>query len=281
MKKIYTYFNEKGQDLIEFTLILAYCAVLLMGLNSDTFHNTIRAVFERGLFDDISTVITAGSKYTDALDSWSQSSRRTLVEVKYENGKYVLGKDVIPNAERLETDRQALYNIADFFLDMDYTTLKTKVFRNELRDEWFNQNTNNGKKGVLILSYTDLVDGVEDQYDPNTQQYNNDSTAKVEIKTEGRKFAANEVIHWMQGDYGNYKDPEGQYNSSLDFDENKRYLFSNEMIQTDKSKSNGDLKRNIRVNFTITDGKVTAVRVRAQQNGRDVPDLIIEKSISQ
>ena len=53
------------------------------------------------------------------------------------------------------------------------------------------------------------------------------------------------------------------------------------MIDPDpaNSKNGNSLKRNIRVNFTITDGVVTGVKVRAQQNGRDVADLKIEKTL--
>ena len=131
MKKTLTYFNEKGQDLVEYTLILAFCAVMLLGLNSDDFHSTFRKVFEKGVFDDVKTVIAAGNPYSTAIYNWSQSSRRTLAVVELENGKWVLKEDVIPNADRLETDRQALYNIADFFLGMDITTLSQEVFRNE------------------------------------------------------------------------------------------------------------------------------------------------------
>ena len=52
------------------------------------------------------------------------------------------------------------------------------------------------------------------------------------------------------------------------------------MIDPDPANSkNNSLKRNIRVNFTITDGVVTGVKVRAQQNGRDVADLKIQKTL--
>ena len=289
MKMIHEYLNEKGQDLVEYTLTLAFCAVMLLGLNSDEFHNTFRQVFEKGVFDDVKTVIAAGNPYTNAVVNWSQSSRRTLAVVAKDpnTGKWVLKEDVIPNADRLEADRQALYNIADFFLGMDITTLSQKVFKNELggaNSQFFTQG-----KDVLILSYTDSS-GVEGNYDPVTQQYNtNDtnnnpdfgySTTHITIATEGRKYAANEVIHWMQGDYGNYKDPNGQYDSSKDFDSSKRYFYSNEMIDPDPANSKGNsLKRNIRVNFTVTDGVVTGIKVRAQQNGRDVSDLKIEKTL--
>ena len=285
MKMIRAYLNEKGQDLVEYTLILAFCAVMLLGLNSDEAHNTIRQVFEKGVFDDVKTVIAAGNPYTMAVVNWSESSRRTLAVVEKDptTGKWVLKRDangnvidVIPNADRLEADRQALYNIADFFMNMDEKTLKQVVFDKELGNDWFNQNTDKGKKGILILSYTDRAE-VEGNYDPVTQQYTNGNTTKVDITTEGRHFQANEVIHWMQGDYGNYKDSNGQYDSSKDFNSTQRYFYSNEMIDPDGSGHSNSVKRNVRVNFTITDGKVTGVTVRAQQNGDDVAGLKVQR----
>ena len=275
MKTLRTYLNEKGQDLVEYTLLLAFCAALLMALNSNTFNQTIRMVFEKGVFDDVSTVLGAGNAYTVAVEKWSQSSRRTLVEIKKVNGKYVLGEDVIPNSERLEADRQALNYIADFFLGMSLSQVKTDVFRNEFKEDsdFFTK-----ERDILILSYKDNVKETEDTYDPVTQQYA--VTAKTDIMTEGRKYNANEVIHWMQGDYGKYKDPTASYDSSLDFNSGKRYLYSNEMIDPDSSNVGNTVKRNIRINLTFTDGVVTGIRVRAQQNGHDVPDLTITKTQS-
>ena len=284
MKKTLTYFNEKGQDLVEYTLILAFCAVMLLGLNSDDFHSTFRKVFEKGVFDDVKTVIAAGNPYSTAIYNWSQSSRRTLAVVEQDpaTGKWVLKEDVIPNADRLETDRQALYNIADFFLGMDITTLSHEVFRDEFKADsgYFTKGSD-----ILLLSYTDSAD-VENNYNTNTQKYdkNDSATTNITIATEGRRYAASEVIHWMQGDYGNYRDTNkfeySSYDSSKEFDSTKRYFYSNEMIDPDPANSkNNSLKRNIRVNFTITDGVVTGVKVRAQQNGRDVSDLKIEKTL--
>ena len=285
MKKTLTYFNEKGQDLVEYTLILAFCAVMLLGLNSDDFHSTFRKVFEKGVFDDVKTVIAAGNPYSTAIYNWSQSSRRTLAVVEQDpaTGKWVLKEDVIPNADRLETDRQALYNIADFFLGMDITTLSHEVFRDEFKADsgYFTKGSD-----ILLLSYTDSAD-VENNYNTNTQKYdkNDSATTNITIATEGRRYAASEVIHWMQGDYGNYRDTGktfdySSYDSSKEFDSTKRYFYSNEMIDPDPANSkNNSLKRNIRVNFTITDGVVTGVKVRAQQNGRDVSDLKIEKTL--
>lgn len=287
---IRAYLNEKGQDLVEYTLILAFCAVMLLGLNSDEAHHTIRQVFEKGVFDDVKTVIAAGNPYTTAVVNWSQSSRRTLAVVEKDpaTGKWVLKRDangnvidVIPNADRLEADRQALYNIADFFLGMDTDTLINKVFDEPgLGDA--NSRYFKGGADILILSYRDTAE-VENYYNSNTQQYDLDKaiTTNIDIlKTEGRTFTGNDVIHWMQGDYGNYKDPNGQYDSSKDFDSSKRYFYSNEMIDPDPANSKGgNLKRNIRVNFTITDGVVTGIKVRAQQNGRDIPDLTIQKTL--
>ena len=135
MKIRLNYLNEKGQDLVEYALILAFCAALLTGLKSDAFNDTLKAVFERGAYDDVSTSINAGT-YAQAGKIWSQSSRRTLNDIQYENGRYYLGEDIVSNEKRLEADRAALTNIANFFLGMSVETAKVNVFNDEFKKEY-------------------------------------------------------------------------------------------------------------------------------------------------
>ena len=99
MIKFSAYLNEKGQDLVEYTLMLAFCAVLVFSLNSDSFHRAIKAVFDRGVFNDITTHMSAGD-YKDAYRAFSEDSRRALANIGYEYGRYYLDdstKDPVPN----------------------------------------------------------------------------------------------------------------------------------------------------------------------------------------
>lgn len=275
MKTLYTYLNEKGQDLVEYTLILAFCAVLATGLTSDTFHSTIKAIFDRGVFNDVSTHMSAGD-YKDAYRAFSEDSRRALANIGYNYGRYYLAdseKDPVPNELRLATDKKALENIANFFLGMDYATITQYISSTG--------NLAKGKYGadILLLNYTDNVD-VEDNYNPYTQTY---AQGSANITFENKeKTKAYDIIHWMMGDYGldANGNPVGDYQEPLDFAYNgtkssKRYFFSNEMIDPDGSTTGNTVKRNIRVSFMLnSDGtEVIGVKVRAQRNGEDIDAL--------
>lgn len=273
MKTLYAYLNEKGQDLVEYTLILAFCAVLATGLTSDTFHSTIKAVFDKGVFNDVTTHMSAGD-YADAYKAFSEDSRRALANIQYDYGRYYLGpseNDPVPNELRLATDKTALENIANFFLGMDYATL-TKYISST-------GNLGKGKYGndILILNYTDNVD-VENNYSPYTQTYAQ-ATANITFEKK-EKMQANDIIHWMMGDYG--LDENGNfvgYTETLDFTgsnpSSKRYFFSNEMIDPDGSTTGNTVKRNIRVSFKLDSSgtKVLGVKIRAQRNGEDIEEL--------
>ena len=279
MKTLYAYLNEKGQDLVEYTLILAFCAVLVTSLNSDTFHSAIKALFDRGVFNDVSTHMSAGD-YADAYKAFSEDSRRALANIGYEYGRYYLTdseKDPVPNDLRLATDQKALENIADFFLGMDYATVTNYI-----------SSTGYLKKGdygeyILLLNYTDNVD-VENNYDPYTQTYmqdtNKHTTANITFENK-EKTTAYDIIHWMMGDYGNYT---RDYTETLDFAANgtsssKRYFFSNEMIDPDGSTTGNTVKRNIRISFKLSsDGtEVVGVQVKAQRNGEDIEALKVQR----
>ena len=252
MKTLYAYLNEKGQDLVEYTLILSFCAVLAAGFTSDSFHSTIKAIFDKGLFNDVTTHMSAGD-YADAYKAFSEDSRRALANIGYDYGRYYLdssGKDPVPNELRLATDKKALENIANFFLGMDYATVD-----------------------------------VENNYDPYTQTYmqdtNKHTTANITFENK-EKTKAYDIIHWMMGDYGldANGNPVGDYQEPLDFAYNgtkssKRYFFSNEMIDPDGTTSGNTVKRNIRVSFMLNSSgtEVIGVQVKAQRNGEDIDAL--------
>lgn len=283
MKTLYAYLNEKGQDLVEYTLILAFCAVLATGLTSDTFHSTIKAVFDKGVFNDVTTHMSAGD-YKDAYRAFSEDSRRALADIGYSYGRYYLGdstKDPVPNELRLATDQQALTNIANFFLGMDKATV----------NKFVKGNFKNGNYGeyVLMLNYTD-DDKIENEYNPYTQTYAQ-STAKITFENQNGANAY-DIIHWMMGDYGrdsngNLLDANGKpvraYTETLDFNSsqktsNKRYFFSNEMIDPDGSTTGNTVKRNIRISFMLNNEgtEVIGVRVKAQRNGEDIEKLQVQ-----
>lgn len=288
-KALKALFMQKGQGLVEFVLILAFCAAIGLAARDAGFGEAISALLGSGEQPEYVTAAIGGPKkqvnaYTSMLAEHGNQGRRSLVElVDAGNSNYTLGADIVSNEERLAADRAALENIADFFLGMDYKTLKTDVFKNELGDVWFTKGGSDGK-GVLILNYRDYG-SVEKNYDSASGQYTSDAHTKIEIETGGRKFTANEVIHWMQGDYGSYRDSSSSYDSSKDFNSGTRYFFSNEMIDTtlNKTQWGGGERRNLRVRFTVSgttsDSIVTGIEVRLQHNGDDFDDLKISKTV--
>lgn len=286
MKTRYAYLNEKGQDLVEYTLMLAFCAALVFSLTSDTFHSTIKALFDRGVFNDVTTHMSAGD-YKDAYKAFSEDSRRALADIGYNYGRYYLNdstKDPIPNELRVATDRKALENIADFFLGMDLTTLSNYISIRTTDTKYFKKD--NYGDYILILNYIDSVD-VENNYNPYTQTYEQ-GAASISLEKQNLTNAtkANEIIHWMMGDYGidangNYT---REYTETLDFNSNgtqssKRYFFSNEMIDPDGTTTGGTVKRNIRISFMLdsTGTKIAGVQVKAQRNGEDISSLQVTR----
>ena len=131
-----------------------------------------------------------------------------------------------------------------------------------------------------MLNYTD-DDKIENEYNPYTQTYAQ-STAKITFENQNNAQAY-DVVHWMMGDYG--LDENGNfvgYTETLDFQKggsknysNKRYFFSNEMIDPDGSSTGNTVKRNIRISFKLNKSgtEVIGVKVKAQRNGEDIAAL--------
>ncbi len=279
--------RQKGQGLTEFVLILAFCAAIGWGANEVGLMDTIGAVFETSKRpENITAAIGGGGTKKDAyvsiLEQYGNNpmGRRALVNLVKDGNNYVLGEDIVPNETRVAADRKALENIAGLFLGMNYQTMKSTVFKNEgvLNDNWYR---NGGPKGdgILLLDYRDYG-YVENNYDNDSGSYSKGTNANLELGTGGRKFTPNDIIHWMQGDYGSYKDPDASYDSSKDFKANTRYFFSNEMINLNKYEQwGGGERRNIRVRFKFSDNTndcvVTGIELRLQHNGRDFDNLIV------
>ena len=275
---------------MEYTLMLAFCAALVFSLNSDTFHSTIKAVFDNGVFNDVSTHMSAGD-YKDAYKAFSEDSRRALADIGYSFGRYYLDdstKDPVPNQLRLDTDRQALENIANFFLGQDMTTISNYI--SLTGGKYFKA----GQYGedILILNYTDSVD-VENNYNPYTQTYEQGAASIIlEKQNLTGTTKPDEIIHWMMGDYG--QDENGNYvrayqetldttysnNLALGYS-NKRYFYSNEMIDPDGTTTGGTVKRNIRISVKLdsTGTKIVGINVKAQRNGEDISSLQVTKTL--
>ena len=289
--------KQKGQGIVEYALLLAFVVGIAMMLNGANIKGEVNEVF-----DDVVSLLSGGNQYAAALKKYGSMTRRDLVKLGVKNGKYYIEEDIVSNEDRLAADREALENIADLFLNMSYSDL-TKLMKGVSADYFLNpEKDNNTKKGVLILNYTDQS-GVEKNYNSETGQYagtydegsgtytdnaySYGSDTYITFGTNNQDvrqgFTSEEVIHWMQGDYGNIKDPNGQYNPDLNFNSGTRYFYSNEMINP-----NSDKNRNVRVRFTVTgtddratggtdNRKVTGVQVRLQNDGKNIENAVVTK----
>ena len=200
-----------------------------------------------------------------------------------------------PNYKRLEADKSALNNIADIFIGMSYDDLKSKVF--------VGRNDNDFKKGkdIILLNYHDHA-RVEENYNEATGEYSNPVFEKTEngkkytpsiytevsVGSNNYGYTKDDVIHWMQGDYGNYKETLTDSNTKLNYtysdgyQQGVRYLFSNDVIVPYQEK-NTSTPINIKVSFNIEDDASTGtkvvkgVKVKLQKYGKDITDANVVK----
>ena len=163
--------------------------------------------------------------YAYALANWNKLDRWNL---QYN----------ISSAKRLNADLEALRNIANFFLGQDASLMAQY-------DPDYNI-TGNGKKEVYLGNYIEDTNNIGTI---NSSFGINDSNKDVTYA-----HGMDEVIHWMQGDYGNHT---GNYDSKKDLDSSQRYFFS------DFNLSNID---KIAITPTFKDGKISQVRVRICPN---------------
>ncbi len=243
MKKSISIFNEKGQGLVEYTLILAFCASLYMGANYEDFKQSIRTIYDNVVAVNVTKVYGLGDVYVMALDAWGKKTRSELAEV--------------PDAHRLNADQQALVNIGKVFIGKSLTPSDVKALIKP-GDNSYNDNYLLDGKEVVIFNYLD------------------DSSKDISTGYKGDSRAP-QTIHWMQGDYGT-QNPDGSYSYTTDgFDNTTRFFYSDCMMkdksQVDWGNDQWGNDRTIRVSFTFKDedGKkvVDSVRVRVNRGDQN------------
>ena len=218
MKKLRYALNEKGQDLVEYILILAFCGALLMGLNTIGINEAISDVLQTNVFDNVTRVYGLGTSYTEALNKWGQASDEEVLAASQE--------------ERLAADQAALLNIANHFIGMKKSDLEAAI------------NTKNPKDNVFITKFLEDPDGTG-TYAPKMKTVDGKLVATngiEEDKTGGK------IFNWLQGDFSddvnlvfedrkisflvNEKDPSNkinkeEYKNQVAEYSNTRYFFSN------------------------------------------------------
>ena len=177
--KLRNVFNEKGQDLVEYALIFAFCAALVYSLNGVGFTGAIRDVLRTYVFDNLTRVYGLGSFYTKAYNEWGQASDSDVIAAS--------------QPERLAADQAALLNIGGYFIGMKRSELESTFYLKS------NQSSlvDTGQK-FLITKFLENPDGAgtyapKMQVDANGNYYVDRS--RDEDRTNGQ------IFKWIQGDY--------------------------------------------------------------------------------
>lgn len=172
MKRLRYALNEKGQDLVEYILILAFCGALLMGLNTIGINEAISDALQTHVFDNVTRVYGLGTSYTEALNKWGRASDEEVLAASQE--------------ERLAADQAALLNIASHFVGMT---------RSEVEAIVHSKKTDN----VFITKFLEDPDGTG-TYAPKMKA--NETTGEL-YATEGREEdkTGGKMFNWLQGDH--------------------------------------------------------------------------------
>ncbi len=255
MKIITTIFNNKGQGIVEYALILALCVSMYMGLDSPKVKQTIRGIYDDVVVENVTKVYGLGDVYVMALDAWGKKTRAELAEV--------------PDPHRLNADQQALVNIGKAFIGKSLTAEDVYKMVKSPTDTFGSNYISQGKE-VVIFNLVDHSDN--DSYFKNHPDQDIYSTLNGDSRAPW-------TLHWMQGDYGTLNPETGTYSYTTDdFDSSTRYFFSDCMMKDKNEVAWGNDQwgndRTIRVSFTFKDEGnkkvVDSVRVRVNRGNRDL-----------
>lgn len=185
---------------------------------------------------------TGLTTYLQALQDWNKEKYKTKEQLQKINVKF-----------RNNVDQEALRNLGNYFLGQSEDFIKQELGWNNVSNS-----------DLLISRYNDRseVEGFV------STELNAGSTNAIQKKV------GENVIHWMQGDYGNW---EGNYDPKYDFQNDQRYLFSDYALDctSDTSKKGG-----IKIRITFKDKVATKVEVKidpaSSSEGSDVLKVIVQ-----
>lgn len=205
MVTIRDYLYKKGQGIVEYALILAFIVGIAMMLNGANLGNAVQDTF-----DKVAVALGMKSAYASALEKWGKIPRSELLTDETKE-------------ERIKADQEALANIGEFFIGLTINQVKA-LLDNDCKEN----------KTLVHIGEYDATSLGRDMNSDDPLSYVIDKGSGDVIKTQ----YANDVIHWMQHDYGNY-DGTG-YNTSLDYDNDSRYFFSNYAATNNFKPTGGD-----------------------------------------
>lgn len=243
MMKLRNVFNEKGQDLVEYALILAFCAALVYSLNGVGFTGTIRNVLRTYVFDNVTRVYGLGSFYTEAYNKWGKASDEDVINAD--------------QAARLAADQAALLNIGGYFIGMKRSDLEATFHLKPNQSDM----VNTGQK-FLVTKFLEDPDGAG-TYAPKMNVDDNGNYYVSRNLDEDR--TAGQIFKWIQGDYSkeievtfedrdvNFLQGETQQKTVATEYNDSRFFFSDYTMINGKGASTGGDRGagySVKANFT-------------------------------
>ena len=269
LTKMRNMLTEKGQGIVEYALLLAFVVALATMLNGVGLASAVKDTF-----DKVASLLSGDSNYALMLNKYGNVGRRSLVNLsdeKNSDGKYTIVSDIVPNDERIAADETALENLANFFMDKDMKYLRDEVFNKQ----WGN-NTENTllTKDIKFFNYDDK-NSVEYHYDANAGTYTQGTNyVSMSPTLNSASYDANDVVHWLQGDYSGYKNSNSSYTTN-GYDSNNRYFYSNSVI--DPNGKGAHIYTKFEWSGTGDSAKVTGVKVEVRQ--KKTGTTLVSKSV--
>ncbi len=226
-KKTKCFFHEKGQGLVEFALVLSFCAAIGMYASDGGFSRGIKEAFDKGTPEFLSAAI--GSNITA---KWRTMDRDKLLSMS-------------DNERRIKEDQATLARIGQLFIGKTVTDSKIDMLKCKVTD-----GGGVSGDGIYLGNYWDDnkldADGnniINAKFEPWDSRGSNMTDA-------GQKAITDAIAELLQAGFTG---------------SDNRYFYSNQMVTTlDKATGDGDYsaERSIRVNLYVKDNKVEAVRVK-------------------
>ena len=200
MYKLRNYLNKKAQGIIEYAVLLAFIVGLAMMLNGADISGTVKKTF-----DNVAVTLGAVKDYASAIKNWSSLSKADILKED--------------KAKRISVDQEALANIGEFFIGMHIDTVRG-LLGNDCKS----------RQTLVHIGENDVEAMGEGNTRGDGLSYVVERQADL-TKKDG-SATKEDVIHWMQHDYGTV-DEEGNrtYSSDYNYNSGNRYFFSDYAVQ--------------------------------------------------
>jgi len=205
-------FTQKGQGLVEFALILAFCAGIGIAAREAGFAKALGALFDSGERPEYETAAIGSARKIDWGKEVYSGESSTFSEANA--------------AERLAWDQKSLENLARYFIGKSKNEIKTKILKNGKSADmgW-------GERGEEVLL---------GHFKPTA-----DKQGTVFVPTTLNDGDITNIFSWLKGDYNTTR---GQVNPN--YDDQYRYFVSDYSISQGWSDKSGK-EQEIGVRLTL------------------------------